>query len=235
MKKFMLITVLTVITLSAGQIAAQETARVEVVKFNWAMYDRSVDLDASTVFNEKTTGLPPPGRNNQLREKTIEEQSRDLARIETVARKDARTGAAASNFFVYELKIKNLDEKIIKSFVWEYLAGGGGSGEDGASSSSLNASNRRFLCVGKIKPGDSRTLRFISHLPPGNVLDASSAAGSGNESKKSLTAAVIINRIGFTDGTFWKKAGLNESAADAAALDSPRILAKLKFSECAAL
>jgi hypothetical protein len=229
MKKLMLIAVLTALTLAAGEIAAQEAAKVEVVKFKWAMYDRSAELDASTIFNEKTTGLPP-GRNNQLREKTIEEQSRDLARIETVARKDARDGAAR-NFFVYELKIKNLDEKTIKSFVWEYPADGGGGG----NSSFLSASNRRFLCVGKIKPGDSRTLRFISHLPPGSVVDASSAGISNNETGKSLAAAVIINRVGFADGTVWKKAGLNESAADDAALDSPRVLAKLKFSECAAL
>lgn len=199
------------------RITAQDTAKIEVVKFNWSMYDRRKVLDAPALFDGET--INRPGRNNRIREKTIEEQSRELARIENAARRSAL--APPGNIFLYKLKVKNLDERTIKSFIWEY--------QSAKESALQNASRRRFLCVGKIKAGDSKTLNIISHLPPVNVVDASVPVG---ESRNDFAVDLVINRVEYADGTIWKRTDWDDSGY---ALDSSKIAGKLRFNDCAAL
>lgn len=199
------------------QITAQEAAKVEVIKFNWSMYDRRKVVNESALFEEET--INRPGRNTRIREKTIEEQSRDLRRIESAAKRDA--AAPSGSIFLYMLKLKNLDEKTIKSFIWEY--------QPVKESAPQNASSRRFLCVEKIKAGDSKTLRIISHLPPSNVVDASV---SSSEAKKDFAVDVVINRVEYADGTVWKRVDWDDSKYR---LDSAEITEKLKFNDCAPL
>jgi hypothetical protein len=191
MKVLIFLAVLTSLV-SAGQITAQDTVKVEVIKF---------------------------GRNNRMIEKTIEERSQDLSRIENAARRTAL--APPSNIFLYELKVKNLDEKTIKSFIWEY--------QPVRESALQNASIRRFLCIQKIKAGSSKTLRIISHLPPVNVVEA---FVSRDESKKDFAVDVVINRVEYADGTVWKGVDWDDSKYR---LDSPQIEQKLKNNNCAAL
>jgi hypothetical protein len=200
-----------------SQITAQDTAKVEVVKFNWSMFDQSKLTTESGLPAEEFAVRTV--RNNQIREKTIDEQSYDLRKMESAARRTS--SAPPGKIFLYELKVKNLDGKTIKSFVWEY--------QIAKNSASPNASNRRFLCSEKIKAGDSKTLKIISHLPPANVVDASA---KGNESKKDLAVEIIINRVEYTDGTIWKRAGWDDSKYR---LVSPNNDEKLKFNDCAAL
>jgi hypothetical protein len=200
------------------QITAQDSAKLEVVKFNWGMFERRRVINELPLFDEVTT-VRPSGRNNRSREKTIEEQSQDLARVENAAKRSA--SMQPGNIFVYELKIKNLDEKNIKSFIWEYRLI--------RKTELQSAFSRRFLCVGKIKAGDSKTLRIISNLPPVNVVDASAPGGN---SKGDFAVEVIIDRVEYADGTVWKKAGWDDSGY---ALDSRAIAEKLKFNDCAAL
>ena len=216
MKILIFVVVLTSLVFTE-QIRAQDTAKVEVVKFNWGMFERRRAINELSLFDEETTVRP--GRNNRVREKTIDEQSQELERIENDARRSVLP--QPSNFFLYELKIKNLDEKAIKSFIWEY--------QSAKESALQNASSRRFLCVEKIKAGGSKTLRIISRLPPAIVVDASVPNG---ESKKDLTVDVIINRVEYADGTVWKSADWDESKY---AFDSPKIAEKLKLSDCTAL
>ena len=92
----------------AAQVTAQDTAKIEVVEFNWSMYERERLLDASPILDEEATNRP--NRNNRMREKTIEEQSQELARIENAARRSAL--APPGKVFLYALKIKHhLDGK----------------------------------------------------------------------------------------------------------------------------
>lgn len=200
------------------EIVAQDTAKVEVVKFNWGMFERRRVINELPLFEEVPTARLP-SRNNRAKEKTIEEQSQDLARVENAAKRSALP--KPGNIFVYELKIKNLDEKNISSFIWEY--------KFAREPKRQNASSRRFFCVEKIKAGDSKTLRIISNLPPVNVVDASAP---GDKPKRDFAVEVIINRVEYADGTVWKKAGWDDSGY---ALDSRAIAEKLKFNDCTVL
>lgn len=216
MKVLVFLAVLTSLVF-ADQITAQDTAKVEVVKFNWSMYVRRKVINESALFDGQASSRP--GRSNRMIEKTIEERSQDLSRIENAARRTALP--PPSNIFLYELKVKNLDEKTIKSFIWEYQLV--------RESVPQNASSRRFLCIQKIKAGDSKTLRIISHLPPVNVVEASVSSG---ESKKDFVVDVLVNRVEYADGTVWKRVDWDDSKY---VLDSPEIAEKLRFNDCTAL
>lgn len=220
MKAFVFLIAATFAAL-AGHVKAQETVvRLEVVKFDWTMYDRRQILNEPPQINEEI--LNRAGRNSRPRERTIDEQSQELARIENRARKDATT--PAGNVFFYELKVRNLDEKAIKFFIWEYQIAGG---NDFAPP---NASPRRFVCGRKIAAGDGKTLKFYSHLPPGNVVNASDSAS--HESRKPLALDVVIVRVGYADGAIWKSSARNDFLR---APDSPLLAEKLKYNDCAAL
>jgi hypothetical protein len=221
----------------AGQLTAQDAVKFEVVKFNWSMYDPQRMADDREFFDNREMINPndPATRPDSLasrtnartlnpKGKTIEEQSRDLARVEANAAKDAMP--EKGNIFLYELQVKNLHEKAVKSFVWEYL-----SVKD--ANSPQSASNRRFLCREKIKPGAGKTLRILSHLPPAGVLDASSAGESGGgKGKKNFAVDIMIDRVEFEDGTIWKRPGWDDSRFNP---DAPLLVQKLKINNCAAL
>lgn len=201
----------------ANQLKAQNTVKVEVIKFNWSMYDLKKEMDDSTRLE---TGIfKRPSRSNPTGEKSVEERSRDLSRAERGAMREA--SSPSGNIFLYELKIKNLDEKTIKSFIWEYQAS--------KENNPQILFTRRFLCVEKIKAGNSKMLKIISHLPPVNVLDVSA---SNDKSERSYAVDIVINRVEYTDGTIWKRADWDDSKY---ALDLPEIAEKLKFNDCAAL
>lgn len=202
----------------ADQITAQDSLKIEVIKFSWSRYEQRKLIEDQTEFDKQNSN-PLNVKEKKESEKSIDEKSRDLSRIENTARNSALT--PSGNIFLYELQVKNLDQKNIKSFIWEY--------RPASKSLSQNDSSRRFLCSEKIKAGDSKTLRTISYLPPINMVDATAAS---EESKKNSAADVIINRVEYTDGTVWKRADWDDSKYR---LDSSKTVEKLKFSSCAAL
>lgn len=199
------------------QATAQETVSLEVVKFNWAMYEPGKVINEPSFFEEESTGLA--NRNKRSGEKTIEEQSRELRRVETAARRSGANPPGA--VFLYELKVKNADQRAVKSFVWEY--------QTPKESASRSDAPRSFLCGEKIKAGDSKTLKMTSRLPPVNVIDASA---SNDKSKKSFVVEAIINRVEYEDGTIWKRADWDDSRYT---FDLPKTDEKLKTGDCKVL
>lgn len=212
-----------------SQIIAQDTANIEVVKFKWNIYipqneinimERLDTRNPTSTMQITPVTIPRTTSNTTKRttEKTVEERSRDLARIERAA---VINGASSSGkAFLYELKIKNKDEKMIKSFVWEYQS---------AENPLRDDSNRQFLCVEKIKSNESETLRIQSFLPPTNVVEAADAK---KKRDNNYASDILINRVEYTDGTVWQRPGWDGSKI---ALDSSLISEKLKFNKCAVL
>ena len=201
----------------SNQIMAQNTAQIEVVKFNWSIYNPPKERNPAEELN--TGSFKRPDRDTPSVEKSMEERSRDLARTERAAVRQA--AAAPENMFLYELKIKNLDTKNIKSFIWEYQASKVIAPQD--------ISVRRFLCVGKVKAGDSKTLKIFSLLPPVNVVYASA---SKDKSGRNYALDIIINRVEYSDGTIWQKSDWDNSKV---AIDSPQVTERLKNSPCAVI
>lgn len=208
--------ILTILALFASavftnQVIAQETTKVDVIKFTWQM--RRQQNDPLLLPFNTNSGSRPIG-------KIVQPQSSDLAAVEQML---IKTGAPApSKFYLYELKVKNSDTKTIKSLLWEYQAG--------SQSASQNVFTRQFLCTEKIKANDSKTLKTISFLPPVSVVDASDLK---DKDQRKYVMDIIINRVEYTDGTIWQRTGWDFSKIKS--LDSPEINDTLKFNDCALL
>ncbi|HSK74216.1 MAG TPA: hypothetical protein VK892_21130 [Pyrinomonadaceae bacterium] len=201
----------------ADQAVGQDIAKVDVIKFNWNMYN--IEYDGS-LLPLNTNSARRPTRSNPSLEKTVEQRSRDLAVVERSLTKSGEPGL--SDFYLYELKVKNSDTKTIKSLFWEYQASN--------KSKSPTVFIRQFICAEKIKPNDSKTLKTISFLPPIGVVDASVLR---DKDQRNYAMDIIINRIEYTDGTVWQRTGWDSSKIKS--LDSPEITDTLKFNDCALL
>ena len=116
--RILIISAMVTLLVFSNQMMAQNTAQIEVVKFNWSIYNPPKERNPAAELN--TGSFKRPDRDTPSVEKSMEERSRDLARTERAAVRQA--AAAPENMFLYELKIKNLDTKNIKSFIWEYRA-----------------------------------------------------------------------------------------------------------------
>lgn len=209
------------------QTAAQDSSKIEVVKFEWSMRVPTRQIveteppDVAFIKGPETLSRQTLGRRestNQAGDKTIAERSSDLRNVERDAVRSSLP--EREKMFLYELKVKNADTRTIKSFIWEY--------QIAKETASPDASNRRFLCAEKIKSGDSRTLKFISYLPPSNVVDA---IDSKDKSGANPASDVSISYVEYTDGTFWQRADWENSKS---APDSPQLAEKLKTNDCAA-
>jgi hypothetical protein len=212
-------TILALFTLIGftNHIIAQDTAKVDVIKFNWNMYSHEYE---GSLLPLNTNSARRPTRSNPSLEKTVEQRSRDLTIVE---RSLAKSGEPMpSNFYLYELKVKNSDTKTIKSLLWEYQASN--------KSKSPNVFIRQFICAEKIKSNDSKTLKTISFLPPVGVVDASDLK---DKDQRKYVMDIIINRVEYTDGTIWQRTGWDSSKIKS--LDSPEINDTLKFNDCALL
>ena len=82
----------------SNQITAQNTAQIEVVKFNWSFYNPPKERIASEELN---TGIfKRADRTNPTGHKTIEERSRDLTRTERAAVRQAAAAAPKICFYM---------------------------------------------------------------------------------------------------------------------------------------
>ena len=98
--------------------------------------------------------------------------------------------------YLYQVKIHNVSRKVIENIFWEYRFM-----EVGNTS---NVTQRRFMCGGEIKPERQKDLQIFSLVGPSEVVNVKSLA---KDSGKSFRAAVIINRVEYSDGTFWERNG----------------------------
>jgi len=87
--------------------------------------------------------------------------------------------------------VQNIGAKPVKSFVWEYRP-----------TNEADPYNRQFFCVVNAKPTDKKEFELFSPLTPSRIVDASKLGDKADADKK---ANIIINKIEYMDGTFWKR------------------------------
>lgn len=95
--------------------------------------------------------------------------------------------------YLYEAKVKNAGEKIIKLIVWEYLLFD--------PETEVQVGRHQFADISKIRPGRTANLVGYTATPPTRILQAKKV---GKESNK-YTERVVINRIEYDDGSFWQR------------------------------
>ena len=129
---------------------------------------------------------------------TIESRSRDLAQVGN----GTGTGTGAQPVFIrssggyhyeYQVQVKNVSPKKIKSILWEYQLTD--------SSGTTIIAQRSFLCAMTVKAGDIKLLRAGTPAPPNRVV---SADASQEQSQKQR---VVINRVVYSDKSTWSRDG----------------------------
>lgn len=123
---------------------------------------------------------------------TLDTRGAELERIVEQSRQ-----AEPVDGYLYQVKIQNVSPKVIQNIFWEYRFM-----EVGNTS---NVTQRRFMCGGEIKPERQKDLQIFSLVGPSEVVNVKNLAKDAG--KNSFRAAVIINRVEYSDGTFWERNG----------------------------
>lgn len=98
----------------------------------------------------------------------------------------------SSTHYVYEAKMKNTGEKVIRSIVWEYTL------FDGESETSVGT--HRFNSLVNLRPGKTAKVVGRSKTPPARIINAKSSS----ELKEKYIERVTISQISYEDGTVWQ-------------------------------
>jgi hypothetical protein len=95
--------------------------------------------------------------------------------------------------FSYLVRIQNSSPKITQTIFWEY--------QFADAANAANLTRRQFLCSAKLKPQQERDLRAFVLRGPTDTVDAKSTG------KVTFKESVLINRVEYSDGTFWQRQG----------------------------
>jgi len=187
---------------------ADQKAPVVVVSASW-MRDRQASDQAvqsaigpapaitkdSKLFERQKRVNDPAGVRDPNAD-TLDARGSELERIVQQSRQ-----AEPVDGYLYQVRIQNVSPKVIHNIFWEYRFMEVGN--------TTNVTQRPFLCGGEIKPERQKDLQIFSLVGPSEVVNVKSLA---KDPGKSYRAAVIINRVEYSDGTFWERNGWSVEA-----------------------
>ena len=97
--------------------------------------------------------------------------------------------------YSYQVKIHNVGAKLIQKLFWDY---------EFTEIANRNLTRRRFMCGGEIKPDRQKEFQIFSLSGPSEVVNVKTLAADAG---KEFRGAVIVNRVEYSDGTFWERNG----------------------------
>jgi hypothetical protein len=160
--------------------------------------------DNKNFEKQRRVNSPPGERDPNL--DNVDTRGNELERINQQAREAENKPMMEG--FAYLVKVQNGGAKVIQNIFWEY--------QFRETSNPSNLVRRQFICSAKIKPAQEKSLQAFSRLGPSEVIDVKSL---GKKTDTQFEGEVRINRIEFSDGTFWQRKGwevnqhkLNEKA-----------------------
>jgi len=139
---------------------------------------------------QKRINAPPGERDPQA--DTLDTRGGELERINQIARE--AENKPMMDGFAYLVKVQNAGSKVTQNVFWEY--------QFRETDKPSNLVRRQFVCSVKIKPAQEKALQAFSRLGPSEVVDVKSL---GKKMDHQFEGAVQINRIEYSDGTFWQR------------------------------
>ena len=96
--------------------------------------------------------------------------------------------------FAYQIRVQNGSERVTQTVFWEY--------QFAEIENPSHVTRRQFLCAIKMKPQQEKDLRVFGLRGPTDVVDVKSLGKSRQDQFKQT---VLINRVEYSDGTFWQR------------------------------
>lgn len=193
--KTILLLVMVFLLLPQTQSETSDSADVVVTKFKCGKHETGSGMVRSSAEPDAPMNEPiritQTARNEPQEVKNKRDMAERRAELAITEENAARSGQTPSQVYFYKIQLQNTGTKLVKSVAWEYQP-----------NSEPDPSNRQFYCVVNAKPNDKKDYELYSPLAPSRVIDVSK---SDNQSK----SRVIINKIEYADGTFWKRMGWN--------------------------
>lgn len=108
-------------------------------------------------------------------------------------RKTIRRARGLSVTYIYEVKIRNIGKKDIRSLAWDYVFFDPGTQRE--------VGRRKFVSEVSIGPSKTRRVVVRAASSPTGIIDAAQA---GKNSRNLYSEQVIIQSVGYADGSGWK-------------------------------
>lgn len=150
----------------------------------------AINRDSKNFEKQKRINSPPGERDPNA--DTLDTRASELERINQLARESENK--PYMDGFAYVLKVQNGGDKITQNIFWEY--------QFRETAKPDHLVKRQFICSAKIKPSQEKSLQTFSRLGPSEVVDVKSL---GKKPESQFEADVRINRVEFSDGTFWQR------------------------------
>ncbi|HEX3145715.1 MAG TPA: hypothetical protein VHQ64_17205 [Pyrinomonadaceae bacterium] len=206
MKLLLVLPILLITTVSYGQAPApveENKLPVVVVSASW-LHDRQAGSKAVQSATSPMHGITKDDRNFERQKRVndpvgmrdpnadnLDVRGSELERIVQQSRESDPVDG-----YTYLLKIQNVSPKVIENVIWEYRFMQVGNDS--------NVTRRTFMCGGQIKPERQKEMNIFSLVGPSEVV---SVKNLEKDASARYRAAVIINRVDYSDGTFWQRHG----------------------------
>ena len=175
--------------------AATDPPNVTVLQKNWRSQVRNPVLDEDPFIPNYEYREAVRTQKENMRTTAITLKTMGVAVNNPppkILRVDAPPGLIIT--YIYSVKLRNNDEKTIRSVVWEYIFFD--------PDTQIEMGHHQQTSKVKIHPGKSKDLSRSSTNPPAQVIDASKAA---KDPAARLSERVVIHRIEYTDGSVWQR------------------------------
>jgi len=210
MKMLVVIAPLLVLLTTAHDGLAQGESNLSVISFNWSRYVRELEAEPEWSAAAPTRQQQIDDRERQTVDRGYGDliRSRDLRKIENKAKHDSEK---EGDLFLYRVKVRSSDTRIIRSVYWEY--------QIFETENPDNVSRREFFCWAKIKTNDVTLFQAISAgIPRTKAISAKALENP----ERAFSERAIINRIEYSDNTAWQRDGWGFSNPSAATLSTQK-------------
>jgi hypothetical protein len=204
--RFLLLLPLLLMPAASGQNPAnEESAPLTVTSFRCAK-DRKPIENAVSVLSSPAPAIIAANKNFEKQKRindpagvrdpnadTLDGRSAELDRIV----QESRTAQPVDGF-TYSVKVQNGSGKVTQTIFWEYRFL--------EAANPTNVTRRQFLCSARINPDKGKDLQGFSLSGPSDVVDVKSLSKA---SADQFREGAFINRVEYSDGSFWQRKGWN--------------------------
>ncbi len=206
MKLLWVLPILLITTVSYGQAPApaeENKLPVAVVSASW-LRDRQAGNKAVQSAASPMRAITKDDRNFERQKRindpvgmrdpnadNVDVRGSELERIVQQSRESDPVDG-----YTYLLKIQNLSPKVIENVIWEYRFMQVGNDS--------SVTRRTFMCGGQIKPERQKEMNIFSLVGPSEVVNVKALE---KDASPKYRAAVVIDRVDYSDGTFWQRNG----------------------------